>query len=924
MSILYQFTIYPLECVYHVLYLFFVSVLGNYGLALVALSVATTALLSPLMKWVSGIQADEKKVQDILAPQVRAIRQAYRGVEQHERLRRLYRRYGYHPYMALRSAVGILLQVPFLMAAYYMVSAFTPLSGQSFLAIADLSRPDQLLGSIHLLPILMTVINLLGAYTMPGFHRRDFPQAVVIAVLFLVLLYSAPAALLIFWTCNNLWSLLRNLLQKGATAHFEQMRALCRWKRRLRPVSLAPEIWLFFAFAATVGCLLPVDVYLTNNGEFFFTLASVFPYFLMTSLFLFILLVLIDYVWKRMVPRRKMWWSLFVLCVFLCVLIHGYFLIIDYGRLDGAPIHWRDSFSVGCVDTFITVDVALIIFYSFAKHTSAWLKHWRLMKSMSIAVIMVQCFALCYVSVNDTPQKLAPSYVSTNHIRELSKNDNVIVLLFDSFDTKVFQEIQQQEPEELEFLDGFTYYPDATSYFGYTNYSLPQMVTGEVYDGKEPHSVYSRDCWNHLPLFDALKDRGYDCDLYTNALYIPEGVPIDNLITEKLPVTLSDIRDFYHLVAFRGAVHPVKYLLFSGMMNLFQVEEGPWEAGERRQFSSDNGAFYNEIKKGLYTEDTPGSFRWYHLEGAHGPYIYNRDMKNIAGGSNAGTEYEQSVACLRIAREFINQMKDLGIYDNATIVICADHGEHNVIGHSPVVLVKQPQETGTLKVSPNAVSYKNFIATLLRRYLGTKSSLGTSFDEAEEKTRQFYLIDDTRQNHFIRYRIEGDAAVPEHWLMDGDIQVVSDPQEMSYRLDRTMTFLTTQHARNFCVSGWFMNWPEDVPAIDKEAQLMLYVKDYDHMRDLRMTVKMAPSNSQRKVDIYVNGEIIGQMDMTRPRKYTVSFKIPARLVSEDGCLRIVFDTISDLPEKDADMHEVRVMPDQWIFRLSSLRLSYDR
>ncbi len=116
--------------------------------------------------------------------------------------------------MAKRSSVGILLQVPFLCAAYYMIGSFGPIRALAWGIIPDLSRPDGLLGGFNALPLLMTLCNLGALYTASGFGRRDRLQGVVVAALFLALLYAAPSALLIYWTGNNALMLLGNVWQR--------------------------------------------------------------------------------------------------------------------------------------------------------------------------------------------------------------------------------------------------------------------------------------------------------------------------------------------------------------------------------------------------------------------------------------------------------------------------------------------------------------------------------------------------------------------------------------------------------------------------------------------------------------------------------------------------------------------------------------
>ena len=78
--------------------------------------------------------------------------------------------------------------------------------------------PDALLTigglSINLLPVLMTVINIISSsiYTK-GAPLKEKVQLYGMALLFLVLLYDSPSGLVLYWTANNTFSLIKNIIQ---------------------------------------------------------------------------------------------------------------------------------------------------------------------------------------------------------------------------------------------------------------------------------------------------------------------------------------------------------------------------------------------------------------------------------------------------------------------------------------------------------------------------------------------------------------------------------------------------------------------------------------------------------------------------------------------------------------------------------------
>ncbi len=108
MSFLYNITIYPIELALKALFEFLIYVSGNYGFSLIALSFLITIFCIPLRRLAANLHQREKQVHEIMAPQMAQIKANKKGRERQEAINRLYRRYSYHPLLALRSSFGIL------------------------------------------------------------------------------------------------------------------------------------------------------------------------------------------------------------------------------------------------------------------------------------------------------------------------------------------------------------------------------------------------------------------------------------------------------------------------------------------------------------------------------------------------------------------------------------------------------------------------------------------------------------------------------------------------------------------------------------------------------------------------------------------------------------------------------------------------
>jgi membrane protein insertase Oxa1/YidC/SpoIIIJ len=141
---------------------------------------------------------------------VQRMRRHFSGRERYFYIRAVYRQHGYRPLSQLWSSGDLLLQIAVFATVFHFLRDLEALRGASFGPLGDLSRPDALLGGVNLLPILMTALNMATMLSYVEDHGRRL-QAVALAGLFLWLLYRSPSGLVLYWTMNNLFSLVRNL-----------------------------------------------------------------------------------------------------------------------------------------------------------------------------------------------------------------------------------------------------------------------------------------------------------------------------------------------------------------------------------------------------------------------------------------------------------------------------------------------------------------------------------------------------------------------------------------------------------------------------------------------------------------------------------------------------------------------------------------
>ena len=185
-EILYTLLLGPLQLVPEAVYAMVSKVIHNPGWSVVVLSLAMNCLLL------------------LLYNRVDAIRKA--SCEGKRRF-------------SIKGSGILLLELPFFFAASYFLSNVSAFSGAAFGVLKDLSATDGLLAlgtvKINLLPVLMTLLGLLSVTLyLKGASLADKLLQYVLTVLIGVALYSAPAAVVLYWTMTNLFLILRTLICK--------------------------------------------------------------------------------------------------------------------------------------------------------------------------------------------------------------------------------------------------------------------------------------------------------------------------------------------------------------------------------------------------------------------------------------------------------------------------------------------------------------------------------------------------------------------------------------------------------------------------------------------------------------------------------------------------------------------------------------
>lgn len=188
-----------------------------YGLAIIAITIMIKLLFWPL----TAASARSMKRMAALQPQMKAIQEKYKDdpKKMNEKLMQFMRENRVNP---LGGCLPILIQIPVFIGFYQMLQSAIELRGARFLWICDLSQPDtvaELLGfPINPLPLIMGATQYWQARLTPPSPGADPVQQKLIQympLLFILILYNFPSGLALYWTVQNLLTILQTKLTRA-------------------------------------------------------------------------------------------------------------------------------------------------------------------------------------------------------------------------------------------------------------------------------------------------------------------------------------------------------------------------------------------------------------------------------------------------------------------------------------------------------------------------------------------------------------------------------------------------------------------------------------------------------------------------------------------------------------------------------------
>lgn len=507
--------------------------LQSCGASIFPLSLVVNLLLLPFYTRADAIQKEERDRQKAMESFVDHIKKTFKGDERYMMLQTFYRQHNYKPVYALRSSVALLLEVPFFIAAFHFLSNLQDMKFADFGILKNLGSPDALIsvGSIHInvLPVLMTVINIISSEIYAkGMKFKEKLQLHGMALIFLVLLYNSPSGLVLYWTLNNVFSLVKNIVgnsrdpKRTSSMAFSilggliliysfffdgsltsklviivvgilfQIPLLIRSRKTavLSGKGIKTDNVLFMTGAAylsvLLGLLIPSGVIASSPAEFILRTAVHSPvryivFSFLTAAGAFVLWGGLFYYLADQKNRKRAAAAIWILAVTGTV---DYFAFGKSDSMLSSDLKFDTGLQIASDHMYLNAGIVVLLAVAACFAVMKFDRIVRFMAPVLVVVAVVISGVNIYKISAQMPDIKRLMENSSSEIPEIpfSKDGkNVVVFMVDRAISSYIPYMFQEKPELKEQYSGFTYYPNTLSFGLRTVVAAPALFGGYDY-----------------------------------------------------------------------------------------------------------------------------------------------------------------------------------------------------------------------------------------------------------------------------------------------------------------------------------------------------------------------------------------------------------------------------------------------------------
>lgn len=531
-------------------------------------------------------------------------------------------------------------------------------------------------------------------------------------------------------------------------------------------------------------CLGPLEIYYGNIKDFSFTLTDfLLPLFgIAAAAFLVIVAVLL------LLPEKANNICCSVILAFgVCSYAQNMFMNTKLVEIDGSQMKWETLGNYPAINLAIWIVLFLLVIVLCVKLRFRV----EFVGSAGAFLSVIQVVAIVSLLVGGMGQtKQSGDYnMLGDDTFHVGTQKNVIVYVIDTLGTTQVENALQQYPDMLEDFQDFTYYTNADCEYYCTFPSMTHLLTGQKFDFYAENSeTWLADAWNSgraENFFGTLHKNNVTCNLFSlDSGYVYGDKAnlagkFDNIRRAEVEINLPELlQKICKLSAYRYVPYVLKphfEILTKDFNDVATVKDS------QINIIDDNVEFYEALRENHYSikNEYDSVFMVTHIFGSHKPYTTSAEGTYV----EEATASETVCGLFQIMRSALDDLKQLGVYDSADIIIMSDHGSWYGGDTQPVFMVKRSGEhKDTMEKNDAPIAYEDFQATILELFGLDSEDFGTSifdWNEGDQRERTVYMrandddkpaVSGSSWNSYHGYTYTGNKATLNDAVSNGEYQ----------------------------------------------------------------------------------------------------------------------------------------------------------
>ena len=434
-------------------------------------------------------------------------------------------------------------------------------------------------------------------------------------------------------------------------------------------------------FAAVFSLHNVASVHSGNTEEFQYALYQVFYVtglvFWLTSAYL-----MAPAFWLHGTRLRR--YAFIISYIAVLAWVYSNFVVLDFGLLDGKVWDFEP------LKRYLYLEIAVLI----GAGVGLWFMLNRLPRICLYFLVILNiglAGPTAYALIADSKDTSLERRANLDAAFRFSRQQNVLIVLMDAFQSDLFAELLDKHPGLPESLRGFTFFPNTAGVARSTFLTMPAIHSGARYSPRYTVREINKREIPQGSFLNELAEAGHEVTMVNPMERVcPARIELcidgSELLHGKIPNLVMQAAYLLDLSLFRSVPSFAKETLYNNQywtvipnVRLLTVLVGQQE----HRTVEENRVLEVLAERGAVA-DRPVT-KFIHLLNTHKPYVLGSDCR-VSDGNRSGVRVMATVQAhcgLKAFLALMDFLKRQEIYDQSRIMLIADTGAHLVSQYTP-------------------------------------------------------------------------------------------------------------------------------------------------------------------------------------------------------------------------------------------------